>query len=429
MKDSTSPKAGAMPSASQERLLVLDVLRGIALFGILVVNLFDFQLARLLNFGFRDVSDGLDYWLATGVLLFFEGKFYPIFSLLFGLGFALQILRLEARGVSPIGVMVRRLLALMGFGICHAVFIWRGDILLPYALVGFGLLFLHKLAPRTLLMVIGAIWLSLVMSCSLCCGGIGALLIGTDATEMGSVVQSIQEEGERELEAYQQASYWAVMPQRLRDWGLVLLMMILFSPQILMLFLLGLYFGKVGLFADPSAHRRVLVLMVALLPIGLLASGVYTQQIWSFSREMNFASFFLVFAVMPLMWFQSLGYIGLFLLAWERLGLLRRVLAWLAFPGRMALTNYLLQSVVCTLVFYGYGLGLAGKVSVSGGLAFCVGLYLAQVGFSTIWLRYFQFGPMEWLWRVLTYGRILPMRKMERGIILSENAQTTDQGN
>lgn len=428
MGGSNFPKEGASPSLPQERLLVLDVLRGIALFGILVVNLLDFQLARLFHFGFRDVPTGLDYWLATWVLLFFEGKFYPIFSLLFGLGFALQILRLEARGVSPTWVIVRRLLALMGFGICHAVFIWRGDILLPYALVGFGLLLLHKLAPRTLLIVIGVLWLSLLMSCSLCCGGMGALLLGTGTAEMQPSAQSIQEESERELEAYMQESYWAVMSQRLRDWGLALLTMIFFSPQILMLFLLGLYFGKIGLFTDLRAHRRVLVLMVALLPLGLLASGVYTQQVWSFSREMNSAYLFIMIAMMPLMWVQSLGYIGLFLLVWERFVPLQQVLAWLAFPGRMALTHYLLQSVVCTLLFYGYGLGLAGKVSISAGLAFCVGLYLAQSAFSKVWLRYFQFGPMEWLWRVLTYGRILPIRRMEKGIILSENVQTTDPG-
>ncbi len=397
------------PVSQQERILALDVLRGIALFGILMVNMGDFQLIRLIDFGFLETPKGIDYWLATLTQLLFDGKFYPIFSLLFGAGLAIQMARIEGRGQSATWIMVRRLLVLMVIGALHAVFVWRGDILFIYALVGLLALLFRRCQPRTLLLWSGGLWLSLFLCCTLPCAGMGFFISGLGLEQ---VIQEMEQQALEDRETYLKGSYREVLPLRLRDWGYVLGSLLAGFPLILMLFLLGMYLSKIGLFAEPWAHSRVLNWMLAGLPLGLLASVLYNSSMWSFTFNRDLGTMFVALVLyFSLTWLQAMGYVALFLLAWERWAWFRALLAPLAYAGRMAFTNYLMQSVVCTLLFYGYGLGLAENTTIHQGVLLVFVIYLAQVLLSMLWLRFFQYGPMEWLWRVLTYGRLLPMRQ------------------
>ncbi len=400
------------PVAQQERILALDVLRGIALFGILMVNMGDFQLIKLTNFGFLEPPGGVDYWLATLTQLLFDGKFYPIFSLLFGVGLAIQMARIEARGQSATWIMVRRLLVLMVIGALHAVFVWRGDILFIYALVGLLALLFRRCQPRTLLLWSAGLWLSMFLCCTLPCAGTGFFISGLQSDSFEQAVQQMEQEAVKTRETYLKGSYMQVLPQRLRDWSYLLGSLLAGFPLILMLFLLGMYLSKIGLFAEPWAHRRVLNWMLAGLLLGLLASVLYNSSVWSFTFNRDLGTMFVALALyFSLTWLQAMGYVALFLLAWERWAWFRALLSPLAYAGQMAFTNYLMQSVICTLLFYGYGLGLAERTTVSQGVILVFVIYLAQVLLSMRWLRIFQYGPMEWLWRVLTYGRLLPMRQ------------------
>ncbi len=399
------------PATQHERVLVLDVLRGIALLGILMVNMGDFQLLRSPIGGYIEAPNRVEYWLASLVQILFDGKFYPIFSLLFGVGLALQIARLEARGRPATGIMVRRLLVLLVMGALHAIFIWRGDILFVYALIGLLALLFQRCQPRTLLWWSGGLWLSLFLCCTVPCAGYGLLVSGTQSAEMENILAEMEQETLKDREAYLTESYLEVLPKRVRDWGYVLASLLIAFPEILMLFLLGIYFSKIGLFTEPWAHARVLRWMLVGLPIGLLASFMYNSSLWASTLNGNWGALFIALAVyVSLTWLQAMGYVALLLMVWERWAWFRALLTPLAYAGRMALTNYLMQSVVCTMIFYGYGLELAKNATVAQGIALTFGIYLAQVILSALWLRGFQYGPMEWLWRVLTYGRWIPIR-------------------
>ncbi len=237
------------------------------------------------------------------------------------------------------------------------------------------------------------------------------LASGLQQGDFEQALQQMEQEARKTRETYLQGSYLEVLPQRLRGWGFVLLSLLAGLPLILMLFLLGIYFGKIGLFAEPRAHMRVIRWMLAGLPIGLLTSALYNASVWSFTLNGDFGALFVALAVyISLTWLQAMGYVALFLLAWERWAWFRALFSPLVYAGRMAFTNYLMQSVVCTLLFYGYGLGLAENTTIRQGVLFVIIIYLAQVLLSALWLRAFRYGPLEWLWRILTYGRVLPIR-------------------
>lgn len=399
----------AEPLPARERIAAMDALRGFALFGILVVNILFFSGPMQENF-MRPWLGAPHGWLRGGVLWLFQGKFYCLFSFLFGMGFSVQIARLEARGASPAGVYSRRLLALLGIGLLHGLLVWMGDILACYALIGFLLLAFRRRHDRTLLIWAGCLLgvtvlfyllLWMVVSVALSVPAAAPELAKAEALQAQQTARRLAEA----LQAYGQGPYALLFRARLREllgnYGMTLMLL----PQVLAMFLLGAWAGRKGVLRDPAAHRSLLgrTALWGLL-LGLPANAWYA---WSLGHGMPgpknptaFLGFALYGVAAPGL---ALGYAATLVLVFGRPGL-----AWLraglAAPGRMALTNYLTHSLVLTSVFYFYGLGLYGRLPLPTALGVALLLYALQIPASRLWLRQHAMGPAEQVWRRLTYG-------------------------
>lgn len=406
------------PVALSERIQTIDILRGFALFGILLVNLhlFSHPVQELL-IGYDDVGPLLDRIVALGIQVFAESKFYPIFSFLFGLGFALQVQRTEERGSPFLPLYARRLFILLLIGLAHAVFVWVGDILVLYAVLGaILLLFFRKRSPRTLLVWAG-VFLTLAV---LLPAGLSGLAMLAKLTPAGAAEVSasyaasdagLRAEAAKADIIYATGSFAEITAQRLSDLRLMYSVAIFLAFNAFAMFLLGLYAGRRGIFRNVSAHAPLLK-KVFWWGCALGLSSSFVHAMVSHGPEFALPTWLDILANTartlgaPVL---ALGYIaGLTLLlqhaAWRaRLGPLAAV-------GRMALTNYLMQSLIATTLFYGYGFGLFGQVGPGLGLLITVAIYGLQIPLSAWWLRHFQFGPVEWLWRTLTYLRPQPFR-------------------
>ncbi|WP_097654884.1 DUF418 domain-containing protein [Candidatus Chloroploca asiatica] len=416
---SPMPQASARPVAETERIATIDILRGFALFGILTVNMYlfsnPFQNYLLPLDPNMPWYDRVGLWL---VHFLTEGKFYTLFSLLFGLGFALQLQRARARGGKFWTVYMRRLLVLLGFGLVHAFFIWIGDILVLYALLGFVLLLFSKVKrPRTLLIWAG-IFLAIPQVLSL---ALAALIeFGRTVPEAAVQIEAafveqeamFAQEAERAREVYQTGSFLEITAQRARDLQTMWLGTLTMAPTVLGMFLIGAYFGKREIFADLAAHAtlfRRLVIWGFL--IGIPANLYYAFAIMQVSRtifgwDLAFANLALAIGGVA----QSLAYLGSITLL-SRRDPWQRPLSALAPVGQMGLSNYLLQSIIATLIFYSYGLGFFGQVGAAAGWLIAIAIYATQIPLSHWWMRRFRYGPAEWLWRTLTYLRLQPMRR------------------
>lgn len=359
----------------------------------------------------------LDRIAAWGIQVFAESKFYPIFSFLFGLGFALQVQRAEARGASFVPFYLRRLCVLLLIGAAHAVFVWVGDILVLYALLGaILLLFFRKRSPRTLL-----IWAGVFLAISVLLPvGLSGLALLAKLTPAGAAeVSASFAESEAGLRAdaaraalvYATGSFAEITLQRLSDLRLMYSIVVFLAFNALGMFLLGLYVGRRGIVRDISAH---VPLFKKLFWWGL-ALGASSNLAYAI---VNGGSEFALPTWMDLL-ADSVRTIGAPALALSYIAGLTLLLqhdAWrarlgpLAAVGRMALTNYLLQSLVATTLFYGYGFGLFGQIGPALGVVLTVAIFTAQIPLSMWWMGRFQFGPVEWLWRTLTYLRWQPLR-------------------
>jgi len=406
------------PVAPGERLQTLDVLRGFALLGILLMNIEAFvgPLFGALT-GLDPTLTGADRVADALIYIFVQGKFWTLFSLLFGMGFAVMSERAAAAGRPFAGVYWRRGLALLAIGLVHAVLIWPGDILVSYAIMSFLLLAFRPLQGRWLVVVAVLAYLA-PLGMMLGLGLLGSLLqaIPEAAGEWNKAMAQQGEQMAAMLEAQRQAygsgTYLEATLQRLRDLGFMLMNLVFFGPLTLGMFLLGSWFVKSGAIANPDSRRGLFTrLRWVALPIGLalvLVSFWLQPTLDQSDINLRFgAAFCLAMIGSALM---CLGYVGWVVRASRPGATGARALGWLAPVGRMALTNYLLQSVVCTLVFYGYGLGYFEQLPRAWQVPFVLVLFALQVIASRWWLQRFRFGPMEWLWRTLTYLRPQPMR-------------------
>lgn len=405
----------ATPVAETERIDLIDVLRGFALLGILAANMPLYSHPLLVsgtgmprgNSPLDGVADFVVAWLATG-------KFYPLFSVLFGLGVSIQLERAAARGVDFKRYFVRRMLILLGLGVAHALLVWNGDILVVYALVGLLLFLFRNARPRTLL-----IWAAVLFAIPLALGLSNALIGVVAAVAMGpalgafNVAATLNQINRLAIETYARGSWGQIFVWRAVEWLVMMLSSLLNAgPHILGLFVLGMYAGKTRLFSDLPGHLSLFRkglrygLLVG-LPANLLIALARSSVNGNLLSPLLLLSQPLLLVVGPLL---TAGYVGAFA-ALARRPSIHRLLRPLAAAGRMALSNYLMQSIVCTTLFYSYGLGLFGQVGAFAGLALTFGLWSVQLIVSWLWLRAFRFGPLEWLWRSLTYGRRQPMRR------------------
>ncbi len=412
----TTPLA---PVQQTERIQIVDILRGFALFGILFVNMTIFSHPMQAIVLPTDPSlpwvDRAALWLIHALG---EGKFYALFSLLFGLGLTLQMERIEGRGGRFVPLYARRLLVLLGIGLVHAFLIWMGDILILYALLGFLLILFRKAQPRTLL-----IWVVILIALPLLFNAAITGLVSWASTipEVAPQIEQSFAEAEagfvadleRAAQVYANGNFAEITAQRVSDYfSMGLAGFTVMGFNVMAMFLLGVYFGKREIFKNLEANRGLFRrLLVWGLIAGLTGNLLYATLIMPISRVYQTGTLLLATTGQtvgaPLL---MLGYVStLCLLALNPVWGKR--LQVLAPVGQMALTNYLTQSIVCTLIFYGYGLGLFGKVGHAAGIALTIGLYLLQIPLSHWWMKRFYYGPAEWLWRSLTYLKPQPMKR------------------
>ena len=411
-RPSPTPEAPiTTPVTSSERIAAIDVLRGFAVLGILIVNVQGFARvsSAYANPASGRILEAADQWTWAATYLFFDTKFISIFSLLFGVGIAIMSERMASRGLSGTGLHYRRQLWLLVIGLMHAFLIWHGDILVAYALCGFLLYPLRNLAPRRQLWIGGAAVSVVVVLLGLFALALPYLPEAERADLMAEWAPA-QEVIDAEIAAFR-GSWTDQLPERaslyLLAIGAVFPFYVLWRAGGLMLVGMALYrLGIVTGARSTSFYRRMAVLgLVPGLPLcawgasSMVRSGLEWDQVLFSTQLLNYVGSIGVF----------LGYVALIMLmvkggwlAWLR----RRLEA----AGRMALTNYITQSIICTLIFYGHGLGLFERVGTPGQVGIVVAIWALQLAWSPWWMARFRFGPLEWIWRSATYMKRQPMR-------------------
>lgn len=396
-----SDPAGAVPV--RERIAALDVLRGFAIAGILFANVLGMfglvfmppeRVAALPNAAADHVATLFEH-------VFIAGKFYSIFSLLFGIGFGVQLAR---GGDAMLPRFKRRLRILLGIGTIHALFIWSGDILMLYALLGFALPWFAKKTERELLR-----WAALLLASPTVLyllALLGMSLFGSDSppTTAGAGFPP-------EIVAVLEALGTGGIVESFRG-NLLYLALRWFDlfatvrfPKVLGMFVLGLWMVRTGIALAPGNHRETLERWSRLglglgLPANLIATWVFEQ--WPYYSTPSLGG--LLGVVM-----QAIGVPLLALGYAATVALLvvdgRRIVNLFAPVGRMALTNYLMHSVVCVTLSYGFGFGLWWRIGATTAMGIAFLIVLVQIPLSAWWLSRARFGPVEWIWRRLTYGR------------------------
>jgi uncharacterized protein len=433
-------KPAPAPVSPSERLASVDVLRGVALLGILSINIWIFGLPELVLYvpsawgGFS----GLDRfaWLTTYLLC--EQKMMSIFSLLFGAGLVLMDGRARARGTSLAGVYYRRVFWLLVIGLLHAYLLWDGDILVSYALCGFLLYPFRRLRPAWLISLGIVVFLLAIPFTA----GLGLLaqwsrdVTGPDGRggtpwqrEIRAAIddslpeqpdqKKLQEEIDVHRGGYGPLFVWRARNNaELQTAGFV----VWAGPRAGGLMLIGMGLMQLGVFAAARSYRFYLCLVALGYGLGfpLVAWGVHRLLAHDFDmvQEMTIDGQFNYAGSL----FVALGHVGVVMLICKA-GLLPWLRGRLAAVGRMALTNYLAQTLICTALFDGWGLGLYGRLGRVQLLGVVACVWLVELAWSAPWLRHFRYGPAEWLWRSLTYWRWIPLRGplvVEAGVLSTD---------
>jgi uncharacterized protein len=431
--------SAAEPVAAGERFTSVDVLRGFALLGILAMNIVAFAWPwpaydnPLRGGGFQGSDRAI--WFFNHLV--FEAKMMTIFSMLFGAGLVLMNDRAAARGTSFRRIYYRRILALLVIGAIHAYLIWAGDVLFIYAECGLLLYFFRNKTPKTLI-IVGVTFMLLVVPLVL---GFGAAVRGMKrvSARVDAQIAAGETPGrfdKRIRDLWVDTLQKELKPnpeQKLKDWneelevyrggylgivkhhaieqliehtiGFVLGGFLFVGARML----LGMGLMKIGVFSAERS-RKFYLWMVGLgygigLPLMIYDALELMRHEFKSDYMINGGIFYNAFGSLIV----ALGHVGLIMLIVQS-GALAWLTRRLAAVGRMALSNYLTHSIVCTTLFYGYGFGLFGTINRTGLAAIVLAIWIFQLWLSPIWLGRFRFGPAEWLWRSMTYGKFQPMR-------------------
>ena len=383
------------PIQDQERYTNLDIIRGVALFGVMWINLLtEFRVSLFKHlFVFHTHPGWINEWIDLVSAWLIEYKAFIVFSFLFGVGIAVQTERNDAREVRSRFFMLRRFGILLGIGLFHMFFIWSGDILCLYAISGVLVVGMRRLPIRFLIAASVTVF-SLRFT-----GVFGEYIPG----EKAMLIQAAQSTA-----VYAHGTFSQILVLR-RHEAFHFTMPLLFGvlPQTLSLMLLGIATWRSGILKRPECRRR---LFGVLFGAGTAIGAICTSLIfWSASsgKPLPLRSEIVdAFSALPLALGLTAG-----LTLWISHCKKSRFGGLIAAAGQMALTNYLMQSIVFSLIFYKLGLGLIGQLSPSSAAMIGVVFFGLQITASRVWLRKHRFGPAEWLWRTLTYGRWQPMRR------------------
>ncbi|KAA3610929.1 MAG: DUF418 domain-containing protein [Calditrichaeota bacterium] len=421
------------PVAEKNRIESIDVLRGVAILGILAMNIYAFTMPfsaynNPLIWGGTDAFSKF-IWFFTHII--FDQKFLPIFSMLFGAGLILMFERSETGKFA--GTWYRRTLWLLVIGALHGYLIWFGDILFTYAFLGLLIYPLRRKKAKTLI-IFGSIWMLVALGLS-SAGGFFMQKLGVEATKIETKVQAEEELSDKETAMLQQwkgmrpmaaptaedlkkdidaylGSYADAVKHRAPTVLMMQTMGLFFFGLWRMggLMLIGMGLMKAGVFSaqkETGFYRRLLIWCYGLgLPLVAVSAWQLAAHDWSFfffqqaGVHWNYVGSVLV----------ALGHVSLIMLAVKGKWFTKLEKRFAA-VGRMAFTNYLMQSIICTTIFYGYGLGLYGSIDRPAQMLFVVAIWIIQLYYSTWWLERFRYGPAEWFWRFLTYGKSIGFRK------------------
>jgi uncharacterized protein len=377
------------PTQLSERVVALDMMRGFSLLGIFIVNMLAFHTPFYYIDPYSWFQVPADKEAFQWIDIAIQGSVYPLFSMLFGYGLAMQFNKARERGVSFTNLALRRLLVLLGFGIVHAFLIWSGDILITYAISGLLLMWILFLSWKWLLGIALALYLlpNVLLS--------SIMLLIPDDEPIYSGIQQI----ESSISAFSTGSWSDIFAQRASDWvyanGLGVIPLILIS--ILPFMMIGAAASKVKLI-QRTAEKKVFWIVLVVITLG---AGTYIKFLPYTDTPNYFTMFVQDLFGGPL---QAVAYAGIVALLCQ-LSLFRKLFSPVAKAGRMSMTTYLTQSIVATTIFYSYGFGLYGKVDVMTGTWMAIGIFLIQLIFAEVWLSKFSQGPVEMLWKQLTYGK------------------------
>ncbi len=389
------------PISFSERIHEIDGIRGFALLGILMMNIMSFATPMM--------QDGMDQqaterftgqyneWSIFFINTFVTTNFYTMFSFLFGLGFYIFLSRAQNKVQSTNVLFLRRMGMLLIFGILHGVLLWYGDILWTYAVTGILLLFFYKLPPKINLIIgvslLGVFTVFLLL--------MSILLFGVNVPVEGAFPLPFDM-----TETIHEGSYSELIILNSTFLGISLMNIIFLVPNVLAVFLIGLYAAQKGIFNHLEENKGLInkVAIVGLgigLPVKILTGYAVTYQ----SLDSAWSMLSMLSSTMggPLM---SLGYIALFLIIVRKLPALVKVLQPV---GQMALTNYIMQTVIMMIIFYGFN--LFNRVDAVYFIPIVLAVFIVQVIYSHLWMRVFRFGPLEWIWRTVTYLKVLPIKR------------------
>jgi uncharacterized protein len=406
--------SSTLPVDKTQRADILDILRGFALLGICLANAGYFSLhifqkqeqLALLS------TARINHWLTLAHFALIDGKFYSLFSLLFGIGFAIIFFQKNAGTKKGLYFFYRRLFFLMLFGLAHSLLLWDGDILFFYALVGALLPLFRNCSNKTLIVLCILLLSSPVLFDILKVVSNGKWNISRPFFELATAYDKkagitdqnlptwlITHDTYKDLMAWSRSGFWWSWQLRLDSNRI---------PKVLAMFLLGLCIGRIRLY-ERLTENRLLLRKVQLwsFVVGLPA-GVAAAYFHSDGKELPSAAglwdtIFYALNVAPL----SIAYAATIALLYDR----HRWFKWLQPVGRMALTNYIGQTIFGIAVYYGIGLGFGSNIGPAYYMPIAICIFIVQVLYSHLWMRYFEYGPLEWLWRHLTYGKRLSMLK------------------
>jgi uncharacterized protein len=398
----------AVPVAPEERIVSLDVLRGFAVLGILIMNIQSFSMimsAYVNPTAYGDLT-GLNRLVWSLSHIFADHKFMTIFSILYGAGIVLLTRRAEARGERPGSLHYRRTIWLIVFGLLHAYLLWYGDILFKYGICALFAYLFRNLQPRRLL-IVGLVIFSVTFFLYLLFG-FSVPYWPEEALENSMKMWKPEAATVAEQVGAYQSGWLGQMNQRVTEaiGGQTFLLAVRTFWRVLGLMLVGMALFKWGVLSAERSNRFYMYVLAIGYAVGfpLVIYGLLSNNRagWEMGYSLFQGQLFNYWGSI----FVSMGYIGTVMLVCRSLGR-SVILKPLSAVGRMAFTNYIMQSIICTTIFYGHGFGMFGRVERTGQILIVFAVWAFQLVVSPLWLRRFRYGPLEWLWRSLSYRRRL----------------------